>query len=164
MPMTIRCPDSLAIDMTGESVCLRPLAQEMLVEVCRLEQACFAEPWSEKSLTLLLEENAIGITLWADGCLVAYGGLLTVLDEGQITNIAVSPDSRRRGFGKAVLTALTEAARERGLSVLSLEVRASNAAAIGLYETNGWVKAGERKNFYRFPTESAIVMLLDLKQ
>ena len=86
---------------------------------------------------------------------------MTVLDEGQITNIAVSPEHRRRGFGEAVTRALLDYAAERGIVSVSLEVRESNAAAIALYEKLGFERRGVRKGFYRAPTEAAIVMVWD---
>ena len=91
--------------------------------------------------------------------LVAYGGMTVVLDEGAVTNIAVHPDVRRRGFGRLVTEALLAAAVERGVRTVFLEVRESNAAAISLYEALGFRACGIRKGFYRHPVESAIQMV-----
>ena len=138
------------------------LREGQLSGAAELERLCFSEPWSEQALTLLLGENAFGVACERDGRVVAYGGMLTVLDEGQITNIAVHPDARRQGIGRALLTEMLRLARERGLSEISLEVRASNEAAIALYERMGFAVAGRRRHFYRDPTEDALVMLLAL--
>ncbi len=135
------------------------LAAEHLPQVAELERCCFSEPWSQASLALLLGETAFGVVALTDGRVAAYGGMLTVLDEGQITNIAVHPDLRRRGLGRAVLHAMLDEAQKRGLASVSLEVRASNRAAIALYEQNGFAAVGRRKHFYRDPTEDALVML-----
>ena len=88
--------------------------------------------------------------------------MLWAPDEGQITNIAVLSEHRGKGFGEAVLLYLIAQARTRGCEMISLEVRASNAAAIGLYEKHGFGVRGRRKRFYRNPTEDALVMILDL--
>lgn len=134
-----------------------------LAAVAELERLCFSDPWSENALGLLLEEErAVGVVCLEADRVIAYGGMLIAPDEGQITNIATHPDARRRGAGRAVLRALLAAATERGLLQVSLEVRASHAAAIALYESEGFFVAGRRKNFYRAPTEDGLVMLCTL--
>ena len=125
----------------------------------RLERLCFSEPWSEKSLEMLLSNGAVGFAVEANGTVVAYGGMLTVLDEGQITNVAVDPAFRRRGCGREIVCALLCHAKENGIVSVSLEVRESNEAAIALYESLGFCRRGLRKNFYRDPAEAAIVMV-----
>ena len=142
------------------SDCVR-MTKSDLCGAARLEELCFSEPWSEKALEMLLSENAVGFAVMDGREVLAYGGMMTVLDEGQITNIAVSPEHRRRGFGEAVTRALLDYAAERGIVSVSLEVRESNAAAIALYEKLGFERRGVRKGFYRAPTEAAIVMVWD---
>jgi len=135
------------------------LEASMLSAVALLEQDIFTEPWSERSLSLLVGDGAFGYACVCEQEVVAYGGMLLSVDEGQITNIAVRADVRRNGCGKAILTALEEEARKRGLVQISLEVRVSNAAAIALYEAFGYQTAGRRRGFYRRPAEDAFVML-----
>lgn len=131
-----------------------------LAHVAELERLCFPEPWSEQSLAILTHEGGFGITaLSRDGKVVGYGGMVTVLDEGQITNIAVHPLHRRMGVGSAILTAMIEEAARRGITLLSLEVRASNLSAKELYLKHEFTVAGTRKGFYRHPTEDALVMV-----
>ena len=130
-----------------------------LFEVAEIERLCFAEPWSEQALELLLSEDAVGYACVRDGHVLAYGGMLIAPFEGQITNVAVHPEARRQGLGRRVTEALICDAEERGLEQIALEVRASNAAAIALYESLGFAVAGRRKNFYRRPAEDALVMV-----
>ena len=137
---------------------VEPLRREHLAGVAALETECFAEPWSESALELLLSESGLAVAVTADGSVVAYGGMVCVLDEGQITNVAVSGAHRRCGLGNAVMEALEKSAAERGIAFLSLEVRESNTAARSLYSSRGWREEGLRKNFYRRPTENAVVM------
>lgn len=125
----------------------------------RLERLCFSEPWSEKSLEMLLANGAVGFAVEVNGEVAAYGGMLTVLDEGQITNVAVDPIHRRKGYGRKIVSALLDYAEKNGIVSVSLEVRESNEAAIALYESFGFCRRGLRKNFYRDPIESAIVMV-----
>ncbi len=136
------------------------LTSDKFCEVAELERLCFSLPWSEKSLELLLDGNNAGFVAIdkTAGRVAAYGGMIAVLDEGQITNIATHPEYRRRGLGESVVRTLVEYAREIGLNIISLEVRESNVAAISLYEKLGFLTAGVRKNFYTSPRENGIVM------
>ena len=145
---------------------LTPIVSEAcaadLPALAALEAACFSQPLTAQQLasqlpgpmhTMLKAESA-------DGSLLGYVGLTYVLDEGYINNVAVFPAARRCGVGSAVLTALIDRAEALGLSFLTLEVRAGNLPAIGLYEKHGFEKAGVRKNYYEKPREDAIIMTL----
>lgn len=138
------------------------MTEEHLDDVAELEILCFGEPWSRESLRLLLSDEAIGFVCVQDGRAVAYGGMLLVPGEGQVTNVAVHPDYRKRGLGTVIVDAMIQESKRRGLEQIALEVRCSNEAAIGLYERAGFVRAGVRKRFYRNPTEDAFVMLLSV--
>ena len=140
-----------------------PMAERHLAALAEIEKACFHAPWSE---AMLREELGKGIFLVAerDGQAIGYVGCQTVLDEGYITNVAVSPDCRRQGVGRALIAELVQRARAQGLSFVTLEARASNAPAIALYECAGFVRVGVRKNFYTAPTEDAVLMTLFLKE
>ena len=126
-----------------------------------LEKLCFSSPWSVDSLRMLCREGAVGFVALDKESrrVLAYGGMMTVLDEGQITNIATHPDARRIGLGEKVTRALTEYGEKNGITLFSLEVRESNLAAIALYEKLGFERSGIRKNFYKLPTENAVVMI-----
>lgn len=139
-----------------------PLKPAMLLHVAAIERAVFSHPWSEQSLQLLCGDTAFGFAVTENDVPVAYGGMLTVLDEGQITNIATLPECRRRGYAAAVVAALLEEARSRKLAFVTLEVRETNAPAIALYEKFGFAVVGRRKNFYTEPTEAALVMQCNL--
>ena len=145
---------------------MKPLrvALEHLDAIAALEQAAFAHPWSREALALLCGDTAFGFVCAEEGRAAAYGGMLSVLDEGQITNIATHPDYRRRGLGAAVLEALLAEARARGLAFVTLEVRESNVPAIALYQKLGFKTVGRRPGFYRSPTEAALLMQCDLEE
>ena len=137
------------------------LCAEHTRSVAALEQLCFSEPWSEASLSLLCRERGLGVVIPSDtpdAPAQAYGGLTYVLNEGSITNIAVRPDMRRQGLGRAVIEALIEQAREVGVTDVYLEVRISNQAAISLYRSLGFTIVGTRKDFYKLPVEDAYIM------
>lgn len=134
------------------------MSREHLSAVAEIEQISFSDPWSVESLELMLGEQAMGLVALEDGKLLGYVGMMCVLDEGQIINVATHPDSRRRGVGRALMIAIEQSAKERGIVFLSLEVRESNAAARSLYSSLGWEECGIRKNFYSKPTENACIM------
>ena len=134
------------------------LACEHITSVAELESLCFCEPWSAESLKLLLSERAMGLVALEGERVLGYVGMMCVLDEGQITNVAVHPDSRRRGIGRALMEALEEYSRQNGIIYLSLEVRESNHAARSLYAGCGWSECGLRKGFYSHPVENAVIM------
>ena len=135
-----------------------PVKKEHLRGIAALEAECFHQPWSEQALELLLGEDAIGAVCVEGDEVIAYGGMLLTLDEGQITNVAVRGTHRRQGYGKEILGALLLAAREKGAKEIFLEVRASNTGAQGLYLQYGFEQVGTRRGFYQHPREDAIVM------
>ena len=136
------------------------MEERHLAALAEIERACFHAPWSE---TMLREELGKGIFLVAeqDGRTAGYVGCQTVLDEGYITNVAVSPDFRRQGIAKALITELIEQAKAKRLAFVTLEVRESNAAARALYAGAGFQPVGIRKNFYSNPTENAVLMTIN---
>ena len=136
------------------------LTEKTLDGVAELEKLCFSQPWSKSSLELLTKEGiGVGMVCSKDGKVCAYGGMMCAVDEGQITNIATHPDFRRQGYGKAIVESLIKYAKYNGLDSISLEVRESNQAAISLYTKLGFKIEGKRKDFYRKPTEAALVMI-----
>lgn len=135
------------------------LAQQHLAQAAELERLCFAEPWSETALRLYLTDGVAYAACDPSGRVLAYGGMLPSGDGGEIINLAVHPDFRRQGLGRAVLNALLEDADRRGLHRLALEVRVSNGAAIALYRSHGFAVAGLRRRFYSLPTEDAYTMI-----
>ena len=136
------------------------MQEKHLPALAELEKQCFHAPWSEK---MLREELGGGIFLVAeqDGEVQGYVGCQTVLDEGYITNVAVSPDFRRRGAARRLIAELIARAKEKGLAFVTLEVREINAPAIALYAGAGFVPVGTRKNFYSNPAENALLMTIN---
>ena len=92
--------------------------------------------------------------------MVGYVGMHHVLDEGFITNVAVSPAARRRGVARALLAELAAYGRAHSLYRITLEVRVGNTPARALYEGEGYVLDGVRPKFYSDPTEDAAIYSL----
>ena len=129
-------------------------------QVAQLEKVCFGtEAWSLNSVSGELE-NPLSLWLVAlEGAQVAgYVGSQTVCNETDMMNVAVSPQYRRQGIAEALVTELVEQLKARESHCLTLEVRASNAPAIGLYEKLGFSQVGRRKNYYRNPREDALIL------
>ena len=129
--------------------------------VCAIENACFAHPWSRQSIEAELDnETSLFYVAVEDGQVVGYIGMSFVLDEGYIYNVAVKADCRKNGVGSALIQTLVTHCRKNNFAFLTLEVRESNAPARSLYEKFGFIKVGERKNYYSDPTENAVLMTL----
>ena len=129
-------------------------------EVCLLQQKCFSVPWSLESIKeMFVTKGYYNYVAQKDGRLIGYIGMKAVLDEADITNVAVSPEVRRCGVGKMLLAHLIKKAKEHSIWHVFLEVRVSNQPAIGLYEQAGFVKGEIRKQYYEKPTEDALIMV-----
>ena len=116
-------------------------------------------PWTKEGfLTFLMKENAMFLVVEEKGRILGYCGLLTVLDEGDVTNVAVRRDRQREGIGNFLMESMFRLAEERGITMIHLEVRAGNETAIRLYERQGFVRDGLRKAYYTDPTEDAVLM------
>ncbi len=137
-----------------------PMTYDHVPQAAELERLCFSDPWSERMLREHLDNQCAAAiaAVGEDGTLLGYAGLLVVLDEGYITNVAVRPAYRRQGIASDLLGVFERFARGHQLAFLTLEVRASNAAAIALYEIMGYARVGVRKNYYEHPREDAVIM------
>ena len=128
-------------------------------QVAALEKLCFSAPWSENSVAGELN-NPLSLWLVAmDGdCLAGYVGSQSVMGETDMMNIAVDPNYRRQGIAAALVEELVRQLKAKGNYCLTLEVRASNDAAIKLYEKLGFSQIGRRPNYYRDPKEDALIL------
>lgn len=130
--------------------------------VAALEKANFSEPWSENSVRgELTNELALWLVAVENGTVLGYVGSQTVLEEADMMNIAVEENCRRRGIAWALVEELL---RKLPAHCLTLEVRASNAPAIGLYESMGFRQIGLRKNYYRKPREDALILRKEIER
>lgn len=132
-----------------------------LDDVCALENACFVHPWSRQSLEdSLNDRQSIFLVATENGSVIGYIGMSFVLDEGYIYNVAVDEKNRGRGVGSALIQTLVTHCKKENFAFLTLEVRESNVAAQSLYSNFGFIKVGERKNYYTSPDENAVLMTL----
>ena len=138
---------------------LVPMDRSNVADVEAIEQECFAQPWSADMLAQELYNDSASYILAVaeDGTALGYAGLTVVLDEGSIDKVAVKGKYRRMGVADALVDAFVRFGRAH-LAFLTLEVRASNEAARGLYEKYGFQQAGLRPGYYQHPREDAVIM------
>lgn len=135
------------------------MTHDHVPQIAQLEKECFSDPWSVSSIATELD-NRLSYWLVAveNGTVLGYIGSQTVLGETDIMNLAVSPDARRRGIGRALLLRLMTDLKNGGNRCVSLEVRESNEVAKALYASLGFVQVGLRPNYYRNPKEGALIL------
>lgn len=127
--------------------------------VAALEKVCFSMPWSEASVASeLTNPLALWIVAMDGDTLCGYVGSQAVMGEADMMNIAVDPAWRRRGIARELVLELIRQLKKTGVHCLTLEVRASNAPAIALYESMGFTQVGYRPKYYRKPTEDALIL------
>jgi ribosomal-protein-alanine N-acetyltransferase len=140
---------------------LRTATAADVADVAAMERACYSDPWPTSSFATLPANDRVYFVVAraADSdALLGFAIAWYVLDEGELANLAVAPQTRRRGIGQALLDAVTSDALGRGTAELYLEVRESNSAARRLYEAAGFEQVGRRKRYYRQPEEDALIL------
>jgi ribosomal-protein-alanine N-acetyltransferase len=141
---------------------ISPIEAADLPGILEIERASFSDPWSEKLFCEELDGDPrrLNAALRLEGRLVGYGLGWVVADEFHLGNLAIASQMRGRGYGKKLLQNLLNEAVSRGCRICSLEVRASNQAAIGLYRSLGFCQIALRRRYYG--DEDALVMLAHL--
>ena len=142
-----------------ESIEIRRMQKRDISAVYEIECICFRSPWSKLSLLSELRNDvACYLVLTVDDRIVGYGGMWTLYDEAHVTNIAVLPEYRRRGFAKKMLLSLMAWAIQRGAEKMTLEVRETNAGAQQIYAGLGFLQQGRRPRYYDDTGEAALLL------
>ena len=138
---------------------LIPMDFTHVPQIAAIEEATFSLPWDADSIRAELDNPLALWLVWVeDEQVLGYVGSQTVFEDADILNVAVQPAARRRGIAEALMTALESRLSERGAERITLEVRASNAPAIALYQKLGYAQVGLRKNYYEKPREDALIL------
>ena len=147
------------------SLSLDRMRPDDLDEVVAIERASFSMPWSRGAFLYELEQNRVArcLVMREAGRVVGYLCLWEIGDELHITNVAVHPDSRRRGIARSLLTGVLDDARARKRKLVVLEVRPTNHEARTLYESFAFRVVGRRRGYYYDTGEDALIMELDLR-
>lgn len=131
-----------------------------VAEIAEIEVQSFKTPWSTQMIANELENPLANyFVIEKSGQVVAYMGYYRILDEAHITNIAVKPDEKRKGYGKTLLSFVLNEMKENGVQRVTLEVNEKNIAAIRLYESFGFLQAGRRKKYYEGVDDALIYWL-----
>ena len=143
------------------AVTVRRVHSEDLATLTSLEAASFPDAWGEGAIrSHLASDSAVSLIAEGDtGEALGYLLGLSLVGEGELLRIAVTNPARRAGVGKAILHSFLDILKENGAEACFLEVRKSNEAAIALYRGSGFLPVGERKNYYKNPTEDALLMV-----
>ena len=138
---------------------LREMLVEDLEQVMEIENQLFSVPWTKEGyFTFLTRDDTMFLVVEEKGKILGYCGLLMVLDEGDVTNVAVCRERQREGIGNFLVSSLLRLAGDQGISMIHLEVRSGNETAIRLYERLGFQRDGIRRNYYSDPEEDAVLM------
>lgn len=152
----------------GEGLTVEPLRRRHLADMMPIEQASYPRPWTtgvfQSEIEMMRRGERLYLVARAGSELVGYGGLMFVVDDAHVTNIAVAADRRRQGVATRLLAELAWAAIDRGCSALTLEVRVSNVGAQALYREFGFVPAGVRKQYYENVEDAIVMWCNDLAQ
>ena len=139
-------------------ITIREMQFDDLEQVMEIERQNFSVPWTENGFfSFLMRNDTLFLVAEENEKIFGYMGIMMVLDEGEITNVSVAEDARRRGVGRLLVRTMLDKMRIAGLNMIHLEVRKSNIPAIRLAQD------GERKNYYEEPTEDAVLMSCTLK-
>ncbi len=134
--------------------------------VVEIEHASFENPWTREMLSQELRNYPVSriylLREVSSRLVIGFCSVWVVLDEMHVNNLAVRPEHRRRGAGRALMEAVLDRAVEGGCRLVVLEVRKSNLPAQALYEGLGFVLMGVRKNYYTKPDEDALVLVKTL--
>ncbi|MCD4689910.1 ribosomal protein S18-alanine N-acetyltransferase [bacterium] len=150
--------------MSAKKVRVRAMTRADLDGVCTIEEENFPAPWPRSSFESDIAKGVRSLCLVAESGSVIVGYLISwpVADELHIGNLAVAAGCWDRGVGTALLREGLEEASAAGAVLATLEVRASNARAIALYERHGFRPVAIRKGYYNDSGEDAVVMMADL--
>lgn len=149
-----------------KSAAIRPLRGEDSAAVAQiLRRSPEAVFWPEASVREVLEwQGVLGLASEVPARVVGFLIGRQIGEEAEVLNLAVAPESRRRGEGGALLRAAVVELRKRGVTRVFLEVRESNAAGIAFYTKHSFSQAGRREGYYREPVEAATVMEIRLTE
>ncbi len=138
---------------------IRPLRPDDLSGVMEIENVSFSTPWKESTFRgLMVREDTDLLVAEQEGRVLGYAACWSVVDQAELGNVAVAPEARRAGVGRALVQAVSDAVRERGAAEVFLEVRVSNLDAQRLYRDLGFEVVGRRTSYYTRPLEDALVM------
>jgi len=144
-----------------------PVTEEDIVHILEIEQEAISPPWTHGALLSEIYRDDSFFAVARSGQRESTKGSLlhgfiilrSILDEGELLQIAVGKDARRRGIADMLMASAIKNIEENSIRSVFLEVRKSNEAAISLYKKHGFKSVRLRRDYYTDPTEDAVVMV-----
>lgn len=137
---------------------LRKMTMDDVTVLAELEKLCFSDAWSENMVRDLVDSAWDEVWVLEAETILGYINYRFIAGEGELMRIAVLPEQRGRGYSRKLMDQMMEDAKKNQITDLTLEVRAGNEPAIGLYKAYGFAEEAVRKNYYHDPTEDALIM------
>jgi ribosomal-protein-alanine N-acetyltransferase len=150
---------------------IRPAVEADVAAMVAIERASFSDPWTAAAIASTLRYDHMRVLvaedrgeLGGDGAGRPLGYVVAMIagPEAEIADLAVSPDARRRGIGRALIDRLLADLEAEDVVAVFLEVRESNHAARALYESRAFRGIGRRRGYYRLPVEDALLLKREL--
>lgn len=155
--------EPLAPKVNGEEAdaYVRKMRPEDVDAVVAIETEAFGSPWRRETFLDLIDRPTAELLVMVEEAegVVGYAVLWCVLDQGELANVAIARHMRGRGLGRVLLAEVLAVARARGVETVFLEVRESNAPALGLYRRFGFSQVGHRRGYYDHPKEDARILM-----
>lgn len=130
--------------------------------IAALEAECFSDASTEKAISLLFDMGTVGVVAFENGTLCGFAYTADCAGDAELLRICVKDEYRKCKIGRRMISALHSLLKDSGTGSVFLEVRESNAAAISLYSSEGYVMTGRRKRFYKNPSEDALLFTKEL--
>ncbi len=151
------------VKSSAVDVSFREVRASDLKGIVRIEKVSFPDPWTPSQLLFeIIHEYSYGLVAETNKRIAGYIFAMMVKGEGHIGNLAVAPEFRGMGIGRKLLNIMLNKMRDKGITVVFLEVRKSNQIARNLYLTSGFSEIGIRKKYYH-NGEDAIIMMKELR-
>jgi ribosomal-protein-alanine N-acetyltransferase len=143
---------------------VRGMRPEDVDAVVAIENESFSSPWRKETFLELIDRPTAEVLVMEhdDEGVVGYAVLWCILDQGELANVAIASRMRGRGLGRTLLEQVLDIGRSRGVETVFLEVRESNARALGLYRRFGFAEVGHRRGYYDHPKEDARILMAKL--
>ncbi len=149
--------------MNIQDIIIRPARADDLSQILTIEEESFSDSWSQQDFANSINHPNAFFSVAAVGDVICgYSVIYYAAGEAEVANIAVSPAHRQSGIGSLLLALAFSALRQVGTETVFLEVRQNNMAAQSLYKKFKFETISIRKNFYREPTEDALLMKCEI--
>lgn len=145
----------------ADGLIIRHMEERDVKEIAKLASLSFSEPWSEKAyIQTLYNPLYLSLVTYKDDEFLGFADVTSVCGEASLNNIAVKEEYRQKGVATSLINTLIDKLKENGIVSLTLEVRPSNTPAISLYKKIGFKVCGRRRDFYKKPTEDALILTI----